>query len=401
MNENINIENAIISTFLFDPEVFYQWRNKITKDDFSSTFLGNTFGVFQSLADDEKPISDDFIIPELKKRNQWIELSWLDMTSANCISNIDAYVQKIKNTKARNSLSQALSNASKIEGVEDKINYIQDVIDNTKSYTKPLFELIPASKVIATETDWIGTNWLPIPKRAVTLLTAKGGTGKSFVALQALLRYLNENGSKKAFAWLSEDPIGVSVTRARNICFDLGYSTGILDRLMLIGSETEVPHLYNSDGVASAFTQMKQLLKEFEFVVIDPLIAFYGEDENSNSHARAFMNAFTAWVNKEDKAVILIHHSKKGDDDQGSRGAGAFVDASRLTYSLSREAYNVADPKTPKTPKPQCLFVSVGKDNYNAKKHLTSETVQRKVFPFELELPLTSNSESTNKDLKW
>jgi len=65
---------------------------------------------------------------------------------------------------------------------------------------------------------------------------------------------------------------------------------------------------------------------------------FFGGEENSNTHARAFMNTLNEWVSKENKTLILIHHSKKpgneSNDDSKIRGAGAIVDASRLSYEV-------------------------------------------------------------------
>ncbi len=43
-------------------------------------------------------------------------------------------------------------------------------------------------------------------------------------------------------------------------------------------------------NVNSKFELMKQQLKDFSLIVIDPLIAFFGADENSNADARFFMS---------------------------------------------------------------------------------------------------------------
>jgi len=264
--------------------------------------------------------------------------------------------------------------------------------------TKPLFELIPLSKIVPTETEWINRDWIPIPKKAVTLITAKGGTGKSYVTLQMMIRFLGAEGNenKRAFGWFSEDPIGVTRLRAENICTMCGVGKEVLDRLVLLGSEQEVYHLYNTDGVTSAFIQMKRLLSDYELIVLDPLIGFYGEDENNNSHARAFMNGLNAWVNKENKAVVVIHHSSKNDEGQGARGAGAFADAARLSYSISRTK---PDGKSVKEASSDNLFFNIFKDNYGAKYYLKYD--EYRVFPATVsgaELTITDNSESTKKE---
>ncbi len=381
------VELQLLCHAMVDPETF---------EEVSSKYTFNLGAYQQAMPKIGKCIEANGICNvELLKLSGFNSVELEPLLHPHKLGNIENNIRVAKTSAGRIGLAQVLKmGADKMEDYSKGIDVLLDeILDEVEFLSrtntpKPLFELTPLSKAVATDTEWIGTNWLPIPKRAVTLITAKGGTGKSFVVLQILIKYLSEHQDKKAFAWLSEDPIGVTLVRARNICTDIGISLDILDRLMVVGSENEVPHLYNSKGVTNAFIQTKRLLKDYELVVIDPLIAFYGEDENNNSHARAFMNVFTAWVNREDKAVILIHHSKKGDEDQGARGAGAFVDAARLTYTLSR-FHNKKEAED------QNLFITVGKDNYNAKQHLGHNTVQRRVFP--LKLTITDNSESKNK----
>lgn len=249
-----------------------------------------------------------------------------------------------------------------------------DIEHINKTHTsKPLFDMTPLSKASAVEVEWITPGWIPIPRRAVTLITAKGGTGKSFVTLQIMLRFLAGNKDKKAFGWFSEDPIGLTKIRADSICRMANIDEEAMNRLTIVGSEQDVHHLYNSDGLTSEFMQVKRILKHHDLIVLDPLIGFYGEDENNNSHARSFMNGLNAWVNKENKAIIVIHHSKKGDEAQSARGAGAFADAARLSYSLTKE-------KGSKDALEDNLFVNVFKDNYGARYHL-GDKEQFRVFP--------------------
>lgn len=388
--ENINIEEGLLSAILFEEgDAQGELLRKLDRKDFALPFHQHLFGVMASLFGANKPVTDEFIRPYVE------DAVFNDLRAVNAIPTPLKYIDELKVLRKHREWGFALARASKMD-TNEAMDFLTKVKEDTAEYEKPLFDLIPLSRAVAVDTEWIGTNWLPIPKKAVTLLTAQGGTGKSFVALQALLRYLNDHPGKKAFAWLSEDPIGVTLTRARSICIAMQIPTAVLDRLVAVGSETEVHHFYNSDGETPSFGKMKQLLKDFGMVLIDPLIAFYGEDENNNSHARAFMNMFTAWVNKEDKAVVMIHHSKKGDADQGPRGAGAFVDASRLSYSLNK-FFGTGESK--KFPKDNHLFITVGKDNYNAKQFLKGDAVfERKIFPFEL--VITGNSGSRNKKVR-
>ncbi len=401
--QNDNIERGLLSAIIFeDGEAQEELLLKLQRQDFANTLHQHLFGVMASLHGQEKPVTEEFIQPYVE------DSLLLEVMSAKPIPTPVKFINELRVLRKKREWGMALAKASQME-TDEAMEYLTQVKEDTAVYEAPLFELVPLSKAVAIDTEWIGTNWLPIPKRAVTLLTAQGGTGKSFVALQALIRYLHEHPGQKAFAWLSEDPIGVTLTRAKAICADQVIPLAVLDRLMAIGSETEVKHFYNSDGATPVFGQVKQLLKDYGLILVDPLIAFYGEDENNNSHARAFMNSFTAWVNKEDKAVIMIHHSKKGDSDQGARGAGAFVDAARLTYSLNKTlTFGTGDNKVVEKPGDNKLFITVGKDNYNAKQFLGGDaTFKRKIFPFELEIDPPSNGDNSptkkedKKDETW
>jgi replicative DNA helicase len=83
---------------------------------------------------------------------------------------------------------------------------------------------------------------------------------------------------------------------------------------------------------------MKQQLKDFSLIVLDPLIAFYGADENSNADARYFMSLLNKWCVDENKTIILIHHHSKasGTNKSSARGASAFIDACRMHYVIEK-----------------------------------------------------------------
>ena len=73
-------------------------------------------------------------------------------------------------------------------------------------------------------------------------------------------------------------------------------------------------------------------------IVIDPLIAFFGADENSNADARFFMSLLNKWCVDENKTIILIHHHSKsnGTSKSSARGASAFIDACRMHYIIEK-----------------------------------------------------------------
>ena len=85
-----------------------------------------------------------------------------------------------------------------------------------------------------------------------------------------------------------------------------------------------------------SFEDLKEFccINDIRLLVIDPLLAFFGGNENDNSQARTFMQPFINWCKELDITIIFIHHASKGEVTN-TRGAGAFIDAVRIAYTIS------------------------------------------------------------------
>lgn len=128
------------------------------------------------------------------------------------------------------------------------------------------------------------------------------------------------------------------------------------------------------------FEQLKVELKDYDLIVLDPLLAFYGADENDNSQARIFMQPFMNWCKETNKSVVFLHHSNKGDNSS-TRGAGAFVDASRVCYEVNKIYQK--DKKSLDLNSLHLRDIKLSKDNYGAIKHLKQFNVKRHITPQE------------------
>lgn len=195
--------------------------------------------------------------------------------------------------------------------------------------------------------------YLPLLKHGVNMISALGGTGKTFVSLIATLHYLAENRFAKAYMWCSEDEAGEMKAReiavvnqkmsegidfshaAERICY--GHTSG----KFTMKSGTNIKE-------TEYFRNARKSLSEFDFIVIDPLLNFFGGDsENDNIHARTFMMLLKQWTYEDAKTILLIHHSKK--DDSGMRGASAFMDSCRIVYEFNKETSGAVSAKLTKT----------------------------------------------------
>ena len=388
MNDNQfydhNLELTVLSSIIFSPENFIN----IDEDIFYHPTLKAIYKAIQDLNKKDLPIEEaiirNYLVNSFKMKKQDVEDVLVNILATTPASDMKAYISQLEELKRKREVNKTLL----------KIN--QDVIENksadelestllsfaekisTKSSTNFL-NLTAALNVEEKESEFITKDFIPIPKNTVTIFSAGGGTGKTSLLLQLAMKFLNENKNEKCFMWLSEDPLGLTKHRLNTIINGL-YKQGeqTLDRLMLSDDLTfSVLEEQNRNIVInSLFYKMKMLLKDYSLIILDPLIAFFGGDENNNAQAKLFMQLFTKWAGEENKTIIFIHHSTKNTSQ--SRGASAFTDAARAVYEIQK----IRDEEG-KEIKTNERKVILSKDNYRASKYLGGFEKDIKVFPNE------------------
>lgn len=177
---------------------------------------------------------------------------------------------------------------------------------------------------------------MPIPKNAVTLLSAKGGLGKTRYALICASKHIEETDETVAL-WLTEDYKG-QVRAIFNSMEKAGLVNGNTIQKMMVILDSPPQLALREGGIFKAnyngFSNIEVGLKEHgvKFVVFDPLLAFYGGNENDNSEARVFIQTFAEFAKESQITVLIIHHANK---EGKSRGATAFSDGVRCRYELN------------------------------------------------------------------
>lgn len=249
-----------------------------------------------------------------------------------------------------------------------------------------MFEFTKPQRLIQIEPrmpEFYLKDFLPIPKNAITMISAAGGSGKTFLAIQIAIRFVQEEihefNDSKVLLWLSEDPIGLTRHRA-----DV-----ILSRIPKVGTHfqnvdviDDMPQHLNLDN----FSKYKELFREYDLVVLDPLIAFYGGEENSNSEARFFMNLLNKIARDNRQSFIIIHHAGKGQE-QKSRGAGAFVDAVRLSYEIKIMEDTIKRE------------IVVAKDNYGVKQIIGNSKIIN-ILPYQISFENIVDDKQTTQQPK-
>ena len=233
-------------------------------------------------------------------------------------------------------------------------------------------KIISLDKVDAKGANFILEKYLPIPENAVTLLSALGGTGKTRLSLIMASKYIIETNFKYNVAlWLTEDHQGQVKEITNQLANDGLIEASTMANMLLILDEP--PQLAKREkGLFKAnYEEINKIgdslvEQNVKLAVFDPLLAFYGGNENDNSEARVFIQSFATWANKAEITTVIIHHASK---DGGSRGATAFHDGVRARYEL--DVPKDKDGNTIKDLMSKGFRVAkLKKDNWGIRKHL-------------------------------
>ncbi len=117
---NLNIERAVLSAIMFDPQIVEDVASRLKPDDFYLPFHQYLFGAMEELSLEEKPIDEEFLRKRLLKIGKFDEVAMVDVLSANPITNTKAYVEEIK-AKANKRALVTLATEIKKVTIEDDL----------------------------------------------------------------------------------------------------------------------------------------------------------------------------------------------------------------------------------------------------------------------------------------
>lgn len=375
-----NIEATVLSSIIYDPALLQKYNTKLKRELFFLPLHQNIIEIIQSQFKADKLVDEEIIRNKLGKE---FEQDLIYIISKSPAHRLDDYIEILQDYSIKREMQNIAFDISKslqsnMTGLELQARLSNKAQTLAANKDLEIFEINNIENIEDKDVDFICQAWLPIPIKTVSLVTAPGGTGKSWFVLQLAIRAIKEGKIKKAFLWLSEDPKEISKNRFNKV-FDKVLKeedTSIKSKIDISDSPT-IQFLYDDQRkveVSPLLAHVKVKLQDYDLIILDPLIAFYGTDENNNSSARRFMQLFTEWANKENKTIIFIHHSTKNSTQ--SRGASAFVDAVRTVYELDKIRDN--DGKEKESNK---RIIKLTKDNYGVGHILEGYSVQRELFP--------------------
>jgi len=399
--QNINIERTILSTIIYNPEIYrVVIKEGLKASDFFHDFHRKVFIAIEEL-NKTSMIEEGIIIDKLGR--DFNESLMIYILSANPVANITPYVKELISlssllrlkTNAASLLAMIESGASLDEVITiSKRNQYIDVRGSTLNIHR-------LSEIEGREAEFIGKSFLPFPRDTVSMVAAGGGVGKTFLMIQAAMRIIDED-NLKIFMWLTEDKVEISKKRAELIAKSVIHRDihEYDDKLFIAGSDSESYHFLEESReglrVSAEFFKFQQSVESFDVIIIDPLIAVFGGDENSNPHAKQFVSLFTTWATNSNKTIIFIHHATKGTSTQ--RGASAFADAVRMIYQVE-----MIKPKNgqEKTLDDGMRNIVIAKDNYGSKNILKSSEVKKRLFPAQRHVPLIVNQVVSMPEIDW
>ena len=117
---NLNIERAVLSAIIFDPETYEEIAAKLMSHDFYLPFHQYVFAAMEELSREEKPIDEEFLRSKLLSMGKFDEVAMLDLLSANPISNTAAYLTEIKAKSSKRALATLATEIKKVT-IEDDL----------------------------------------------------------------------------------------------------------------------------------------------------------------------------------------------------------------------------------------------------------------------------------------
>ncbi|MBY0406688.1 MAG: AAA family ATPase [Rickettsiales bacterium] len=196
-----------------------------------------------------------------------------------------------------------------------------------------------------------------IPRGAVTLIGATGGTGKSSLAHQlCVLSSIDYEPGEEAPRWLGQR---IAIEKCKGICIYFSGEDGppiINGRAAIFDPDGRAKRLMFQrtdfgDGVTfSQHLRMLHKIPQVPIMVIDPARKYLTGDEDDAGVVSEFFEAIEEFAIEKHSAVVVVHHLQKnanpktaGEVREMLRGSQVFIVRPRVVIGMFRDGpYTIA-----------------------------------------------------------
>lgn len=214
----------------------------------------------------------------------------------------------------------------------------------------PVVDISKGRKLASMPRDFV----LPgLPAGKLAVISAPGGTGKSFLLLEMALSVASGEpvisgiapsaAGPVRYVSFEEDEIDI---HNRLVALFQTFSTisPPVETFFCSALEGEnLPLLKNGEKNEEAIKYLENACEGMRLVILDPLSRLHEADENSNSEMKKLMQVLISTAKKTRCSIIVAHHTSKnavlngqGTLQQSARGASCLTDDPRLVVTLSR-----------------------------------------------------------------
>jgi AAA domain len=221
-----------------------------------------------------------------------------------------------------------------------------------------LFEATGAKHASADTSatfEFIVKGW--IPRGAVTVIGASGGTGKSSLAhnlaVKAAIDYREDEPRP---TWLGSE---VDIDNLKGLCIYFSGEDGpaiVHSRAKVYDPEGRAKRSmffrtdFGEGGTLGTFLKRLMKLPDASLVVIDPARKYLTGDENDASVVSEFFEAIEEFAIRKNCGMVVVHHLAKGARPKQVleiydllRGSQVFIDRPRVVVGMYREGkYTIA-----------------------------------------------------------
>ncbi len=111
---NLDIEKAILSSIIYDSNLYEEIAAVLKPKDFYHPFHINIFKAMEKLYSADKPIDEYFLKEQLQNQKQFDENAFLDVLSTSAIINVSAYVSQLKELSVKRELIHLSTDIKKL-----------------------------------------------------------------------------------------------------------------------------------------------------------------------------------------------------------------------------------------------------------------------------------------------